>query len=74
MRVEDKILSAKVEMRRSVSKGPGGEAGSSVRHQVQRHVTGTCTRNKTHTELKLLSLSSEKNLNINISVEPDVLI
>lgn len=44
VRVEDKILSAEVEMRRSVSKGPGGEAGSSVRHQVQRHVTGACAR------------------------------
>lgn len=75
VRVEDKILSAEVEMRRSVSKGPGGEAGSSVRHQVQRHVTGACRRQeKTNTDLTCLSLSRGNNLNANISVEPDVLI
>lgn len=41
--VEDEILSAQVELRRPVTEGPGGEAGSPVRHQVQRHVAGTCT-------------------------------
>lgn len=43
VRIEDEIFSAQVELRRPVAEGPGGEAGSSVRHQVQRHVAGTCT-------------------------------
>lgn len=75
VRVEDKILSAEVKMRRSVSKGPGGEAGSSVRHQVQRHVTGACGRQEqTTTDPTRLRLSRGNKLNTNISVEPDVLI
>ncbi len=40
--IEDKIFSAQVELRRPITEGPGGEAGSSVRHQVQRHVAGAC--------------------------------
>lgn len=43
MGVEDEILPAQVEARCPVSEGPGGEAGPSVRQQVQGHVTGTCT-------------------------------
>lgn len=42
MRVEDEIFSAQVELGRPVPKGPGGEAGSFMRHQVQRHVAGAC--------------------------------
>lgn len=45
--VEDEIFPAQVKLRCPVPKGPGGEAGSPVRHQVQRHVAGTCTRPKT---------------------------
>lgn len=44
MRVEDEILPAQVELRRPVAEGPGGEAGSSVRHQVQGQVARTCRR------------------------------
>lgn len=42
VRVEDKILPAQVELWRPVAEGPGGEAGSSVRHQVQGQVARTC--------------------------------
>lgn len=44
--VEDEIFSAQVELRRPVAEGPGGEAGSTVWHQVQGHVTGACTEQK----------------------------
>ena len=47
MGVEDEILPAQVKLRCPIPKGPGGEAGSPVRHQVQWHVAGTCTRPKT---------------------------
>lgn len=40
--VKDEIFSAQVELRRPVAEGPGGEAGSTVWHQVQGHVTGAC--------------------------------
>lgn len=42
VRVEDEILPAQVELWRPVAEGPGGEAGSSVRHQVQGQVARTC--------------------------------
>lgn len=44
--IEDKIFPAQVELRGAVPEGPGGETGSSVRHQVEGHVAGTCTRTK----------------------------
>lgn len=56
VRIEDEIFPAQVELRRPVAEGPGGQAGSSVGHQVQRHVAGTCrdrTRPETQTHLKL---------------------
>lgn len=42
MGVKDEIFPAQVKLRRSVAEGPGGEARSFVRQQIQRHVAGTC--------------------------------
>jgi len=42
--IEDKIFPAEVKPRGPVPKGPGGEAGSPMRHQVEGHVAGTCAR------------------------------
>lgn len=44
VRVEDKVLATQVELRRPVPEGPGGQTGPPVRHQVEGHVAGTCTR------------------------------
>lgn len=41
--IEDKIFSTQVKLGRPVAERPGGEAGSSVRHQVQGHVARTYT-------------------------------
>lgn len=43
VRVENKVLAAQVELRRPVPEGPGGQTGPPVRHQVEGHVTRTCT-------------------------------
>lgn len=75
--VEDEILPAQVETRRPVSEGPGGEAGPSVRQQVQGHVTGTCTGQEETTEPtgpRSGSLVQSWNLNFSISAETRVLI
>lgn len=75
--VEDEILPAQVEARRPVSEGPGGEAGPSVRQQVQGHVTGTCTGQGETTEPtgpRLGSFVQSWNSNFNISAETRVLI
>lgn len=41
MGVEDKILSTEIILRSPISKRPRWQAGSAMRHQVQRHVAGT---------------------------------
>lgn len=77
MGVEDEILPAQVETRRPVSEGPGGEAGPSVRQQVQGHVTGTCTGQEETPELtrpRVGSFVQSWNLNFNISAKTRVLI
>lgn len=61
VRIEDEIFPAQVELRRPVAEGPGGQAGSSVGHQVQRHVAGTCrdrTRNWNPNSSQTLQLLS----------------
>lgn len=40
MGIKDKVFSIQVKLRRPVTERPGGQTGSSVRHQIQRHVAG----------------------------------